>query len=251
MQKLKNKILEWKLYSKTNFYKKKVKIAIKNIQKAKDLNLKFSISWSGGKDSTAMTHLIKMVWPECPITSQIDDCDWPETLPYMKRLAEKYDWKIHFVKPDFKIWDVINKIDLTSDNFCSQNHWLTKEGFLKPLWNKYKELDCKGVFLGLRAEESGARKRNFLYRQFLYQKKNGQWTCIPIAMWNIRDVYGYLTANNIEINPCYFKNRFRQPEDIRLAWALPSAYGIGQGDLEHIKYYYPKYFEKLRKFLIV
>jgi len=244
------KKLEWEIYSKTNRFKAVVMQAKEIIAHAIALNLKFAIQWSGGKDSTAMTHLIKTM-SDFPIIIQFDDCDWEETKPYVNDISQKFNWKIHDVYPDFSIWEGMIKSKPAENSVCATSHYLTRDGFIKPIQKKVKELNCKGRFMGLRAEESKGREKNYKTRGSLYQLKNKEYVCTPLINWTARDVFSYLVLNNIEINPCYLKNKFRQPEDIRLAWAVPTASVDTAIDIEHIKYYYPKHYKKLKEAKII
>jgi len=142
----------WKLRSKLKIFKRRVEASRKIIQKSLSSGT-FAISWSGGKDSTAMTHLIRSIAPDIPIVTQFDDCDWPEKHPYIDRVCEAQGWEIYKVFPSFSIWDAAIKTDLGNESICAQSHYLTKEGFIKPLADKIASLVCDGVYMGLRAQE--------------------------------------------------------------------------------------------------
>jgi len=240
------KKLEWELHSRSNSFRIAVNDAIEIIGRAKNTGIKFGVSWSGGKDSTALTHIVKTIWPECPVISQFDDCDWPEKAPYMDRVSSSFGWDINKVSPDFSVWDAITKSNFTDDSVCALSHWITKDAFIKLLDKEYQKHSCEGRFLGLRKEESIGRKRNINLRGSLYKRKDNQYFCHPLSRWKSIDVFSYHIANDIEINPCYLKNRFKSPEEIRLSWALPTAIGFGAGDMEHIRYYYPEYFRRVQ-----
>lgn len=193
-----------------------------------------------------MTHLIKELYPETPIMIQFDDCDWPEKRVYAERVAHAQGWNFHRVEPGFSVWERSYSCQLGFENICTQTHVFTQDSFLAVLHEKQQELDCSVVFLGLRSQESRSRYLNLAKRGELYQLKNGEWRCCPLGRWTAEDVFAYLIEHEIEINPCYFYNRFHTPEDIRLCWALPTPTGIRYGDLEHIRFYYPKQFQRLR-----
>jgi 3'-phosphoadenosine 5'-phosphosulfate sulfotransferase (PAPS reductase)/FAD synthetase len=240
-----NKRAQWLLHSKTEEFKRHLGYAKKDIQEARSIGL-FVISWSTGKDSTAMCHLIKSMIPDTPVMIQFDDCDWPEKRPYAERLSRRYGWALHEVSPSFSVWETASKCKIGYEELCAQTHALTAFSFISLLENKRKELGCIGSFVGLRAEESKARKLNLSVRGELYQTKEGAWHCCPLGRWTVLDVFAYLVSNDIEINPCYFHNALKDPEEIRLSWALPTPNGIRKGDLEHIRRYYPKQFARLR-----
>jgi 3'-phosphoadenosine 5'-phosphosulfate sulfotransferase (PAPS reductase)/FAD synthetase len=194
-----------------------------------------------------MTHLIRSCYPDTPIMIQFDDCDWPEKRAYAERVAAAQGWDYHAVEPDFSVWERAKSYAIGMDDLCSPSHAFTQDTFLYVLEAKRRDLGCIGTFLGLRAEESRARKMNILKRGELYQLKSGEWRCYPLGRWTAEDVFAYLTEQEVEINPCYFYNRFRQPEDIRLCYALPTPTGIRYGDMQHLRHYYPQQFQRLRE----
>ena len=133
------------------------------------------------------------------------------------------------------------------DDFCAQSHSLTRDAFLRPLAAKQRELECGGVYMGLRSDESKARNVHLRSRGELYQIVCGEWRCCPLARWTGEDVFAYLTAHKVEINPCYFNNRFLPPEEIRVSWAIPTPSSLVHGDMEHYRHYYPQQFRRMRE----
>ena len=240
--------LAWQLRAQMGEFRRHVDGARRLTEEAltECIGARFVLSWSGGKDSTAMVHLVRSIDPTIPIMIQFDDCDWPEKRPYVECVAEQQGWQYHTVEPSFSVFEAASKGRIGFDQFCAQSHWLTKDSFLKPLDKMRCKLGAGGVFLGLRAEESRARSIHLWSRGGVYRLKNGQWRCCPLMRWTAEDVFAYLTKHGIEINPCYLNNRFQPPENIRLSWALPTPTGIRYGDMQHIRYYYPEQFRRLR-----
>lgn len=236
--------MEWRIHSKTLTFLTRLETAKKAVEEALVRGVRFCVAWSGGKDSTAMTHMIKTMYPETPVLSQFDDCDWPEKSPYMERIASRYGWTIHRVEPDFSVWERARRL-CGKESICAQSHPITRDSFLDVLHEKQIELGCDGVFLGLRAAESSGRRKNYQFRGNTYQLKNGEWRCCPLSDFSADDVFAYLVSNDIEINPCYFYNALCPPTEIRLSWALPTVEWRGR-DLEHIRKYYPRQFQRLR-----
>jgi 3'-phosphoadenosine 5'-phosphosulfate sulfotransferase (PAPS reductase)/FAD synthetase len=240
-------ILGWRVHAKTRAFKQKVRESIEITTEALfDSDVRFCIMWSGGKDSTAMTHIVKSLLPTCPIVSQFDDCDWPEKSPYMERVAAEQGWTIHRVEPEFSVWERTKMFQIGDEDLCKKSHPLTREAFLDVLHEEQEKLGCSGAFIGLRSQESPGRRKNFQARGHIYQLNNGKWHCCPLSSWTSQDVFAYLSAVDIEINPCYFKNAIWEPEEIRLSWALPTIWWKGQ-DIEHLRRYYPEQFRRLRE----
>lgn len=238
--------MAWRLRAKQPSFQKLVESSKKIIDKAMQ-RARFVVSWSAGKDSTAMAHMVRSVCPDAPIMIQVDDCDWPEKAPYMDRVCLQQGWRPHIVAPDFSVWEMMQRYRIGEDDICAQSHAVTRLAFLEPLNRIRRELGCDGVYLGFRMSESIARKRNLTRRGPLYPMKDGTWRCAPLWRWQASDVFAYLVSNGIEINPCYFYNRFLQPEDIRLSWAIPTPAGLARGAMEHLRYYYPEQFRRLRE----
>jgi 3'-phosphoadenosine 5'-phosphosulfate sulfotransferase (PAPS reductase)/FAD synthetase len=244
-------LLKWKLYARTWTFKKKVKQSINFIKKALKMDKKWAVSWSGGKDSTVLSHLVKSIESKVEIISQIDDCDWPEKRSYIERVSKKEGWNVHIAVPEFSVHERIFEEDLVSVDICDLSHNITKYGFIKPLQDMQSKLNIEGIFLGLRESESKVRKMNFKKRGMLYNHSDGIYRCLPLQHWKAIDCFAYLVSNDIEINPCYFYNRFLSPEEIRLCWAVPtfSTSGNGKVDIteEHFRYYNPKQYELLKE----
>lgn len=238
-------VIRWKIRAKTAEHKRKIERSISIIQKSNSAE-KMVISWSAGKDSTAMAHLIISIFPETPIMIQFDDCDWPSKRGYVDRIIESQKWKVNFVEPDFSVWDKMKDGDIQNEHFCAQSHSLTKESFLKPLKAMQEKLCCDGVYIGLRSDESKNRKIHLKTRGEFYRLKSGEWRCCPIASWTAEDVFAYLIKNSIEINPCYLNNKFLPPEKIRISWAIPTPESFSRGDMEHIRFYYQKQYQRLK-----
>ncbi len=245
MQPQQTDVLRWKLRARSPEYKRHLDASIQTIHRAHQV-AEFVLSWSAGKDSTVMVHLVRSLYPDVPIMIQFDDCDWPETRPYSVRVASAQGWDHHVVEPDFSVWERMAAGRIGEEAFCSQAHSLTQDSFLKPLAKKQAELGCNGVYMGLRANESKARNLHLMRRGELYQIEDGEWRCCPLAKWTSEDVFAYMIQHDIEINPCYLHNKFLPPDDIRLSWAVPTPTSMSHGDLEHYRHYYPAQFQKLR-----
>ncbi len=238
--------LRWRLRAKTVEYRRHVSYAVSAIHAAQAA-ARMVVSWSTGKDSTAMTHLVRSLYQDTPIMIQFDDCDWPTKRAYADRVAAAQGWNVHHVVPEFSVWERMQAGRIGEDEFCAQSHSLTRDAFLKPLAAQQHALDCNGVFMGLRAEESKARNVHLRSRGELYQLASGEWRCCPLARWTSEDVFAYMTEHGIEINPCYFNNRFLPPEEIRVSWAIPTPGSLAHGDMEHFRHYYPEQFRRMRE----
>lgn len=239
----------WREYYSThaslNSYKKRVDKAMEVICDFLETGIKSYCSISGGKDSTAMMHLVWRVEPQTVFVSEKDDLDFPEEKEYMELLKNQYRLNLTILNPKVNLWEVLQNHDFTEDIHSAETAF-SKEHFYG-LLKDFKEANgYEGVFLGLRAKESKGRLHNYIKNGFIYHNKSwNQFVCQPLAQWTDTDVMAYLFSNNIPILDVYFKTKFvNYPHEIRKSWALPS-HQSSKGQALWLKYYYPEIFQRL------
>ena len=171
--------------------------------------MKYIVSISGGKDSTAtLLFMLERVKKEDLIVTFIDT-KWEadETYKYIDYLEEKLDIKIVKIESEgmlnlcLRYGFMPNRIM----RFC------TKELKIKP-FNKwlYENFVSKNIdFIlveGIRREESKARADTEIFeikKQTYNRKSFYVKTLYPIAYWNKERVFKYIKDKEIKINPLY------------------------------------------------
>jgi len=233
------------LHSETKGFRVLVQKTKDIIHQYLDLGVKSYGSISGGKDSTAMMHLIHSVAPNTGFVSEKDDMDFPGELEYMRLLETRYKLSLTILSPEVKLWDILINHDFTED-IHSKGIDFSDRYFYDILKAYQKENNYKGVFLGLRAKESKGRLWNVKTNGNIYYNQDWQQlVCQPLAQWSAKDVFAYLFANEVPTLDVYFKTKFvESPEEIRKSWILPSAQS-SQGQALWLKYYYPEIYQKL------
>lgn len=174
------------LYSQTEEFQKKLELSKNIIEKALTEFKKHYISYSGGKDSTALMH---MVLKQKEDTTVIH---WDFGRYYIPR-------KLH------------NEI-INNARRCGAKNLLV---LTSPLYDKLKRnaqgilgkcfigieipklikqgYDC--AFIGLRAEESV--KRKLKTQEYYEYDKRGIMNVYPLRDWTWRDVWAYIISNNV------------------------------------------------------
>lgn len=234
------------LHAETYSFRKKVDAAAEVIDKYANMGVKSYLSVSGGKDSTAMAHLVNTTCGyDYLVVSEKDDMDFPGEREFMVELCEKFDYRLEILTPTRSLWEVAQTVDFTED-IHSKGTEFSDENFYGLLREFQRKNGYDGVFLGLRAEESKIRQWNRKKRGHIYENKDwNQWVCCPLVDWTARDVFAYLFANDVPILDVYFKTKFvGTPEKIRKSWVLPSAQA-SEGQAVWLKYYYPELFDRL------
>lgn len=234
---------QYAAWSQTAQHKRRVDFSRQLIHEAMALERRNYIAFSGGKDSTVMTHLIKQDYPDMEMWSYKDIFHITGSKQYMIDLAEKYNWgTIVFVGPNDQ--EAIDIVAITKVNICDTMGptFRLNQIFCECVAAQEKKFD--GVFMGLRKEESRARTLNYAKRGAMYQRKDGFWVCNPLSLWKAEDVFAYFLENEIPIFEIYTKCLFTDPGRIRVDWYLPGNLAR-HGCNQWLKYYYPEVFYRL------
>ena len=218
-----------------------------------------AVMWSGGKDSTVMTHLICVgAGARLPVLSEKDDLDYPGELAYVERIAAAWGLDLRILTPPISpshwIADHAAELDICGD-YHSRAAGLSKACFYDVV--EKANAGFGGIFLGLRQEESNGRAIDRATHRAtiggqrvldLYQRANGKWRSCPLGGWKGIDVYAYAETHGIELLPLYKCIAFmhaREPWRIRKSWWIPGA-SSRMGGVAWLAHYYPSLFAKLR-----
>lgn len=237
-----------KAWSRTEEHKKRV-------AKSRDAILRMHsdypdayVSWSAGKDSTALAHLVMSTVGTVRSLSIKDDLDFPGEEEYLLRYATEWDIELDLVRIEgLQQWAQGNL------SYCKlgQDIHSRSSGLSRPFYDAIAEYDrrygSKAKYLGLRTEESKWRRDNRVRRGLTYTKVSGEVICQPLADWKGIDVYAYLFSRGIEVLPLYQCVRLHKSAfDVRKAWWLPgSAATRGQG--VWLRTYFPSLWRRLNE----
>jgi 3'-phosphoadenosine 5'-phosphosulfate sulfotransferase (PAPS reductase)/FAD synthetase len=169
------------------------------------------LSLSFGKDSLALLHLIMQVKKDIPCLFLASE----ETF-----LLENYDEIInHYIEKGVNI-KVVNMKHLNY-NF---------EGGANNEFKQSEFLNFDGVFMGLRIEESKARKISLIKKENnvigkrIMQYKSGDrknmYRCCPISEWSSFEIFVYCQENNIKLLDAYTSHEIRTSAQLNYSGTL-------------------------------
>lgn len=240
----------WRLHARTRTYASRVRKARERVRETFAKHERVCVAFSGGKDSRVMLELIdqeaRALRRDFEIMSHKDDCDYPGELEYVRRESARYGRELTVLTPAFSVaeWMAANARGV--DDFHSRASDLSDRAFYSLVTEYNARFDA--VFLGLRADESHARRMNRRMRGTLYTKANGETISTPIADWRGNDVFAFALENEIELLPIYkclaFANA-REPWRIREAWWLPNGVAACLGGVAWLRRYYPSLYRQL------
>ena len=236
-------------HATTNAYRRRVDSSLRLLDEALTEAPNAAVSWSGGKDSTVMTHLACVKHgAKIPVFSEKDDLDFPGEETYIRHLGNLWGLDLRVVHPAIspREWIEARLASLhPGDDIHARSSGLSKACFYPLMAECNREFDS--VMLGLRSEESGIRRRLRQSRGRFYTLADGSRRVLPIADWTGLDVYAYAAEHGIELLPMYRCIAFMHREDpwrIRKSWWLPGA-SSAKGQVAWLRRYYPSLYAQM------
>lgn len=189
---------------------RKIEYSVDLIRKAERMALRlnpengFYNTFSGGKDSQCLYHLVKMAGMRHKTHMNLTSVDPPEVIRFIKTQYPD----VELIKPKMSIYDMAKKKHILPTR---RFRWCCAE---------YKEMSGAGkvTLIGVRKEESARRAKKEEVSVSIKGKRNeqtfDQWSeheeqmvaCVggkdkilvsPIIYWTEKDVWEFLNANNI------------------------------------------------------
>lgn len=169
------------------------------------------VSFSGGKDSMAVLHLVLQERPKIPVVFENTGIEFPETIRFVHKIAESYD--LNFVelkpKPGVTFWTVNDRIRqecLVRDDGHKHSNLCCYHLKERP-FQVYRKANNIGLsFTGVTAIES--RHRMFVAcmkgtEYFSY--RDGYRKVHPLLYWRTKEVWDFVHDENLPINEAYCK----------------------------------------------
>jgi len=165
--------------------------------------MKYLVSLSGGKDSTACLLWALDTLPKEDVIPYYIDTKWEHdaVYEYLEYLEEKLDIKIKRIESEGM--EALSKRKKCMPNrvmrFCTENLKV------KPAIEFYKTFQDKGIdfinIVGIRRDESKSRENT----ESFSISDQGIKTLFPIAYWSTQRVFDFHKEHKIDVNPLYKK----------------------------------------------
>ncbi|MBM3187569.1 MAG: phosphoadenosine phosphosulfate reductase family protein [Chloroflexi bacterium] len=207
-------------HARTRGFERRVSAALAAVEQATAYG-RIGVSYSGGKDSTVTLDLVRRIVPGAPAALYDSGCEYSGTL----EMAAHYGAEI--IKPEMSLvelcryggyWGYARPVDDEVDiNFMA---FLVTEPAI--YFAEQQHLDV--IAMGLRAQESGARRMNAWKRGTLYfAEALGVWHLCPLAFWMERDVWAYIASRGLRYHPAY--DKMAELGIPRVDWRISMAMG--------------------------
>ena len=165
------------------------------------------VSWSGGKDSTAVLLLAYEHDPEVPVVWFDSGCEFPENRDYIHGVAGSLGLNFHVIKAEPDAVTLLQSTGAWDHTAPTIPAGLHEKVVLEPA-RKARGMFPGGEMWGLRATESTARKMLLSPGKGTFRRSDGTMVCSPIWDWKEdSDVESYILSRGVELNPVYAKLR--------------------------------------------
>lgn len=224
----------------------KLKLSMETIKIAVDQSKNPVIASSFGKDSIVLTHLIHNYKKDIPIVFTNTGVCFRETIQFKKKLEKDWDIKVFEIKPEQSFWDIVKEHGYPKQSRSSKTGDKREPACCKilkfrPMEKFVREYKPDMVFVGLTGDEGRQRRWAYICHDgAIYEHiALGVKKCIPLIWWKQKDVWEYISINNLPMNKAYEKY------DIKRTGCIPCT-----GHLHWEKQLartHPKLYEKIQR----
>ncbi len=207
------------------------------------------VSWSGGKDSTAVVHLAANIAPDIPVVFFDSGLEFPETYTYLEQLAERWQLNFHRIAATPDALTIMRRsgawhddpADVPDRADIDMHHALVTV----PSRTAHQRFGLHNLW-GLRAEESQGRQALLRPRDGVFWRENTHRVCSPIWDWRETALHAYLVAHDVPLNPVYDKltRLGATGPDLRVGLALDGN-NLNHGRVHWLRLGWPDLFDHL------
>ena len=203
------------LHAKTVEFITKVSEAHEIIREALQHMKQPYLSFSGGKDSTVMLHMLLKHKPDIPVIYWDADASYPDTEHFIEEVVR--DWSLNFIRRKTEsMYSVFRKYGVNHQQIENKTMIAT---VYKPIKKLIEDYGFDGVFVGLRAQESKGRRKLIKSRgQLFYNKSQKVMECLPAAQFAVEDIWAYITFFMLPYNNIYNRTSMIPRNEIRVSY---------------------------------
>lgn len=240
---------------------------VRRIEQHADEHLGY-IAFSGGKDSTVVAHLARATG--LPLMWFDSGLEFPETRSYIECFAERWGLDLHVERPSRSALDMLVSSGWWDHSAAGDNARLSvmRDVLIEhPAEQAHAEFGG-GELWGIRAEESPGRRKALLAalrretgggcdccasrvdqqprHGGVIRRRSGETAFSPVWDWTTSEIFGYLDAREIPVNPVY--ERFRRigaPTEMQRVSLLVDGSALAIGRAVWLRRGWPEMFEQL------
>lgn len=149
-------------------------------------------------ECVALVHMLVQQAPGIPVLFLETGYHFPETIAYRDKIAD--EWKLNLINLEAKqsVADQEAQFGILNQTAPDQ---CCKKRKVEPLFAGLSNYDL--WFTALRREQSPTRANLQEVEPFKLPNGKALQKISPLAMWNVKEIWGYLHRHNIEALPLY------------------------------------------------
>lgn len=178
---------------------------------------KLVLTTSFGIQSAVMLHMVTSVIPDIPIIFIDTGYLFPETYRFAEELKERLDLNLKTYHP---LKSPAHQEALYGKRWEQGLEGLgeyNRANKVEPMNRAVQELGASAWLSGLRRHQSSSREK-----RTVAEKQNKIWKVYPIIDWTDRDIYQYLTKNDLPYHPLWSEGYVSMGD-----WHSTTKLGIG------------------------
>lgn len=205
----------------------------------------WAISFSGGKDSTVLLHLVREQVPGTMAVFVDSGAEYPETLEFVALIPN-----IITIHPAMGILDMYRETGMFGAKAKTPGtHWksgtITETMIRAPLEWGAEMYGYIGNFTGLRAEESAGRAALSGAKRRVWRQASGLWRCEPLMHFAVADVWAYIATHGLIYNAIYDRlQELGVPRERQRVASYAGGSVIGRGRWAVLKRGWPDLFNR-------
>lgn len=209
------------------------------------------VSWSGGRDSTVVVDLARRADPTIPVVWFNSGLEFPDTGPYITRLAERWNLNLHVIDADPDALSIMAAAG--SWDHSRPANWDAPDlhhALITEPARKARARFGHAELWGLRAYESKARRALLTPHAGQITRADGTVAYSPIWDWHDIDVDAYLHRHDIPEHPAYtlLRRAGATKRDLRVGLAVDGN-NLHHGRVVWLRRIYPDEYARIEKVL--
>lgn len=156
------------------------------------------LSSSFGAQAAVSLHMVARQRPDIPVVLVDTGYLFPETYRFVDVLTERLDLNLKVFRSDLSpAWQEARYGRLWEQGVDGIERY-NRMNKVEPMQRALRELRAEAWFAGLRRQQASSREG-----LDVVVEQNGRFKVHPIIDWTDRDVYRYLTANDLPYHPLW------------------------------------------------
>ncbi len=160
---------------------------------------RIAVSFSGGKDSTVLLDLVRTIQNDAPAVWFDSGAEFDAT----RAICARYSATV--IHPAFTVTDIWKQMGYGGHARLNPEARINLQRVLidEPAERALRQFSACVSAIGIRADESAARRKSAQYHGAIYRTLAGYVRLCPLLDWTARDIWAYIASRGLAYNAAY------------------------------------------------